>query len=157
VVYLVVGGVAAGAGWLALNNAHQREVGKLDLLLTHAKADAKAAKVRADSLEKVYRVDTLRLTKIKRVTDSLTVTVESWKHDTVKVVEYVAKADTAIRACVQALGTCEQWVGAERAGRLAAESQAKILRQQMPSKLAPWRDRLIGLGLGYGLGRLTAP
>ncbi len=150
---LVAALVAGFAGFVH----YQREIGRREVMLSVAASDLRDAKMRADSLEKVYRVDTLRLTKIKRVTDSLTVTVEQWKHDTVKVVEYVAKADTAIKACVQALGTCEQRVGAERAGRKAAEAQVKILTAQIPSPVKPWRDRVLGGIVGAAVVLVAKP
>jgi hypothetical protein len=148
--------VAVGGAYAGFVH-YQREIGRREVMLSVAASELRTAKMRADSLERAYRVDTIRLTKIKRVTDSLTVSVDRWKTDTLKVVEYVAKSDTAIRACVQALGTCEAMVGAERAGRLAAESQAKILRQQMPSKLAPWRDRVIGAIVGGAIVAVAKP
>jgi hypothetical protein len=143
--------IGAYQGWAY----HQREIGRREVELAQSASELRAAKMRADSLEKVYRVDTLRLTKIKRVTDSLTVTVEQWKTDTLKVVEYVAKADTAIKACVQALGTCEARVGAERAGRLAAEKQTAILKAQMPGNLARCGVS-VGAGAVWSGGRVAA-
>lgn len=79
-----------------------------------------------------------------RQTDTIPRDVERWKHDTLKVVEYVAQLDTTIRACTQALGTCEARVGAERIRGNALASEVKVLKAQMPSAAKPWIDRLIG-------------
>lgn len=128
------------AGW-----AHyQREIGRRDILTALARAELRDAKRQIDSLGKVYRVDTLRLTRYRLKTDSLTTTVELWKHDTVRVVEYVARANSTIRVCTQALATCDAMVGAERRGRIAAETDARLLRRAMPGRLTPWRHRAEG-------------
>lgn len=139
-------------------NHYQREIGRREILIAQARKDGAAARRRADSLEKAYRVDTLRLWKIKRETDSLTVTVDRWKHDTIEVVRFVTKADSTIRSCTLALATCEQRVGAERDGRLAAERENRILMKQMPGPLAPWRHRIEGAVAGavlqWGISRV---
>jgi hypothetical protein len=127
---------------------YQREIGRREIMLSAAASELRDAKMLADSLAKVYRVDTLRFTKIRRVTDSLTVTVDRWKTDTLKVVEYVIKADSTIKACSQALATCEQRVGAVTRALAASERANGILKAQMPSKLAPWRHRAEGAILG---------
>lgn len=144
-----------GSGVFASYNAIQREIGRRDVLLSVTRADLKRAKVRIDSLERAYRVDTLRMWRTVRTLDTLTVNVERWKHDTLKVVEYVAKADTTIKACTMALSTCEARVGAERDGRLAAEKQVKLLQSQMPSKLTPLRHRIEGAVVGVAVSALV--
>lgn len=141
-------GLLTSGGFVGLYNHYQREIGRRDMVLAQSRADLKAAKHRLDSLEAVYRVDTVRLWRTVRALDTLTVTVDRWKHDTLTVVQYVAKADTAIRACTLALGTCEQRVGAERTARLTAEQQVKLLQSQMPGTLTPWRHRVEGAVLG---------
>jgi|GEM_PF-5649103 len=150
--YIATAIVLAGA--VTWYNHVQREIGRRDLLIAQYAATAKTEARRADSLAKVYRIDTLRLWKVQRVTDSLTVTVDRWKHDTLRVVEYVAKADTAIKACVQALGTCEARVGAEKARGDALAKEVGVLKRQIPSAVVPWRDRAVGFGLGVLAGKL---
>ena len=139
-----IASVLVGSGLFAAYNHYQREIGKRDLLIAQYTQAAQQAQRRADSLAKVYRTDTLRLWRVVRTTDTLTQTVERWKHDTLKVVEYVAKADTAIKACTLALQTCEQRVAAERDGRIAAEQKATTLEHLMPSKFSPVRHRIEG-------------
>lgn len=153
--------VALTSGAVAAYNHGQREIGRRDIMLAQTRADLQQARRLADSLEKVYRVDTLRLWRTVRALDTQTVTVERWKHDTLEVVRYVQRADSAVNACTLAVGTCEQRVGAERAGRVAAERQVKVLEASLPGTLTPWRHRLEGAALAAGsvwlAGRLRAP
>lgn len=86
--------------------------------------ERRVAVMRADSLEAAYHVDTVRLRVIRTQTDTMTVTVDQWKHDTVRVVEYVTKADSTIKVCSLALATCEERVGAVTARAVAAEAKA---------------------------------
>jgi hypothetical protein len=140
--------LAVLGGGVAYLVHQQREIGRREVLLAQSANELRVAKARADSLERAYRVDTVRLTRLKVVTDTMTTTVERWKHDTLEVVRYVVQADSTIKACTQALATCDQMVGAERKGREAAEAQVAILRQRMPSKLAPWRHGAMGVAVG---------
>ena len=45
-----------------------------------------------------------------------TAAVERWKRDTLKVVEYVKQSDSTIKACTQALQTCDERVGIAQRG-----------------------------------------
>jgi len=122
---------------------------------------ARRAEAESDSLKRlvrvvdtIYRRDTVVLWRVKATTDTMTQTVDRWKHDTVEVVRYVRLADSTIRACTIALGTCEERV------RLRDARIAALGRQLEASQPRPWKDRLekLGWGLaGFGLGRLTAP
>lgn len=88
----------------------------------------------ADSLERAYRVDTLRLTKTVTKYEQLAGRVDSaWLHDTIRVpVEVVreikASADTAIRACTAVRLTCEQRVGVLTAWKDSATASAAANR-----------------------------
>lgn len=147
---LAVALIAGYQGWAY----HQREVGKRDLLIAQAERTNADLRHAADSLAKVYRVDTLRLTKIRRVTDSLTVTVDRWKHDTLRVVEYVIKADSTIKVCTAALSTCEARVGIATRGWDNARAEIATLKANYPSKARPWLYGALGAGAGYLAGRL---
>jgi hypothetical protein len=140
--------IAGYNGWAY----HQREIGKRDVQiedLEHANAGLLHAR---DSLTIVYRTDTLRLTKIRQVTDSLTVTVERWKHDTLKVVEYVTKADSTIRVCTAALQTCDQRVGVAQRGWDGARAEIKLLKASLPSPAQKWLYGAAGVGVGFLAG-----
>ena len=153
-VYIVAGVLTLAGGWLALDRAKQRQIGALNAQIAaqeQTNADLRRAQ---DSLAKAYRTDTLRLTKIRRVTDSLTVTVDQWKHDTVKVVEYVVKADSTIKVCSLALQTCEQRVSVAQRGWDGARDEIKLLKASIsPAKKWLWAG--VGVGAGYIAGRLT--
>ena len=140
--------VALLAGWLWSNNRNQYRLGQLSLRLASADSVAKVARHEADLLAGVYRVDTLRLTRLKTITDSFTVTVERWKRDTLKVVEYVIRTDSTIAACTQALATCNQRVAAIGKERDAVREANRILIAQQPSALAGWKRRGEGLIVG---------
>jgi hypothetical protein len=155
-------GVLATGGALATYNHYQREIGRRDILLAQADTAHRAAMRQADSLAKAYRPDTVRLTKWRTKWDStglrrLEHTLDSLQRlgvahpETVTVevpVSDLVTADTTIRACTMALRTCEQRVGAERDGRLAAERQVKLLEQQLPGAFTPWRHRAEGAVAG---------
>ena len=131
---------------------HMQEVGKRDLLIAqHERANSDLRR-QADSLAKVYRTDTLRLTKWRLRTDTMTTTVELWKRDTLRVVEYVTKADSTIRVCAAALQTCEQRVGVAQRGWDGARAEIALLKKQMPSKGQKWLWGAIGVGAGYIAG-----
>jgi hypothetical protein len=129
----------------------QREIGKRDLLIAQHERTNADLRHQADSLSKVYRTDTLRLTKIRRVTDSLTVTVDQWKHDTLKVVEYVHQADTTIKACTAALQTCEDRVRIAQLGWANARSEiARIKAIPKQGWIARHTAASVGVGATYG-------
>lgn len=130
-------------------------------------AEARHWKARADSLEaRVARIDTVIVVQrdtflVRRArVDTMTVTVESWKHDTVKVVEYVTAADSAIRACSALVLSCDQR-DSVRVLQLEAWEGRWASRPRPPSALRTWAERLaIGFGsykLGEAVGRATRP
>lgn len=150
-VYVVASVLTIAGSWLALDRAKQRQIGALNAEIAaqeQTNADLRRAQ---DSLAKAYRTDTVRLTKIRRVTDSLTVTVDQWKHDTLKVVEYVHQADTTIKACTAALQTCEDRVRIAQLGW--ANARAEIARiKSIPKQgwIARHTAASVGIGATYG-------
>ena len=151
-LYAVLGVALIGAyqGW-----AYQmRERGKLELRIAQHERTNATLRHEADSLAKVYRVDTVRFRVIRTQVDTLTRTVENWKTDTLKVVEYVTKADSTIRVCSLALQTCEQRVAVAQRGWDGARKEIAILKANYPSKARPWLYGAIGLGAGYLAGKV---
>lgn len=147
VLVLGVGAIGAYQYW-----AHeQQEKGALRLRIAqHEQTNADLRHV-ADSLAKVYRTDTVRLTRLKLKTDTLTATVDVWKHDTLKVVEYVHQADTTLRACTQALGTCEARVKVAEDGWANARSEiSRIKAIPKPGWIARHTAASVGVGATYG-------
>lgn len=145
--------VAVIGVWQA-NNYHQREIGKRDLLIAQHERTNADLRHQADSLAKQYRVDTVRFRVIRTQVDTLTRTVENWKTDTLKVVEYVTKADSTIRVCSLALQTCEQRVAVAQRGWDGARAEIVLLKKAHPSRARPWIYGGIGIGVGYLAGRI---
>lgn len=156
-VYLVAGAVALFASWLAINNQNQRAIGKRDIQIHQYEVANAALRHEADSLAKVYRVDTLRLTRLKLRTDTLTQTVERWKHDTLEVVRYVVQADSTIKACGKALSVCEARAGVAERGWAGARDEIRVLKAQMPGRGQRWQDRAVGLAAGLIVGYVAKP
>lgn len=84
-------------------------------------------------LDTVYQRDTVRLTRWRERWDTVRQDVERWKHDTLRVVEYVQVADSTIRACVAALATCEQQKAALTLRAELAEEAYRRTVAQVPS------------------------
>jgi phosphoribosylaminoimidazole carboxylase (NCAIR synthetase) len=151
-LYALLGVAVIGAyqGWAY----HQREIGKREMQIVQYEHTNRTLRQLADSLAKQYRVDTVRFRVIRTQVDTLTQAVENWKTDTLKVVEYVAKADTAIKACSVALATCEQRVGVAERGWKGARDEIAVLKASFPSKARPWLYGAVGVGAGYLAGRV---
>ena len=150
-VYLyAVLGVAVIGGYNVFVH-QQREIGKRDLLIAQHERTNADLRHQADSLSKVYRTDTVRLTKIRRVTDSLTVTVDQWKHDTLKVVEYVDSTVVERKACDDARLTCEARTKVAEDGWANARSEiARIKAIPKQGWIARHTAASVGIGATYG-------
>jgi hypothetical protein len=150
--------VIAGCGALLFaaytaNNSYQRRLGREQVLTANARADAAKWKRTADSLAKAYHIDTVRLTRYRLRLDTMSTTVELWKHDTVKVVEYVAKADSTVRVCAQALQTCEQRVFAIQNGWDATKRELALSRTASHSR-STLGAASVGAVVGAGIALL---
>lgn len=117
--------------WRAYRSVREAELAQIEAVRAASLTRIAALTARADSLEAVseslrtaYRADTVRLTYWKtrwdtvRVPDSTATAAVPW--DTAQIREHlrrdstvVAVADTTIRACTTALGTCVLRVTAE--------------------------------------------
>lgn len=125
-----------------------------------ATAAADSLRRRGDSLAAAYTVDTLRLTRWVTRWDSVTM---PGVVDTVPVEVIVAVADSTIRACTLALGTCEERVKTERERgdslAAAAASWKKIARGPFLSPrieltVTPQLEPQAAAELSVGRGRL---
>lgn len=94
--------------------------------------------VRERQLDTVFLRDTIRLTRWRTQFDTLTDSVEVWKHDTLRVVEYVRVADSTVAACTDALATCEAQKANLRAQRDTA--RAAFDREHAKPKASLKRD-----------------
>lgn len=132
---------------------HQRQIGKRELQIVQYEIANRDLRREADSLAKRYRVDTIWRRVTQTRVDTMATTVDRWKHDTLRVVEFVARADTAAKACTQALQTCEQRVGVATRGWDNARAENAILKASFPSKAKPWLYGAAGIGIGVLAGR----
>jgi hypothetical protein len=147
--------VVAGGGYAAWAHA-EREIGRRDLLLAQARADVASASRKADSLAKVYRVDTVRLARLVQRWDtlyaSLTDTLTVARTDTVRVpVQVLVTADSTIRACRAVVLTCEQRVAAADDRSRAALRQADALRRAQPTAVHRWSERALLVVIGAAI------
>lgn len=153
--------LAAVAGFLGyeLSSARAAEA-TLDRQMAALKVEVAHAQARADSLQRAYRTDTVRLWRAvtrydsTRVTDTL-VRVDSVTHETVVYVPR-AVADTAIRACTLALRTCEQRVAAADSLTALARSEATVTGDALTAARRTGRWAKVGWALaGLAVGRLA--
>lgn len=87
-----------------------------------AKRDTVVRQIRV--VETRYRTDTLRVREWRIRWDTVRRDVERWKHDTLRVVEYVTVADSTIRACTAALTSCDRL-------RQLQQERAELAEQQL--------------------------
>jgi hypothetical protein len=157
---IVVAAIAAvllsAAGW----NAHQRQIGALQYVVRDDVMVARVARLRADSLERAFRVDTVRL--FRRITNTLTVldTVvlsDTLRlSDTVKVtVEVIRDAQETIRACQATVLTCSQLNEARQRQIDALGAENRAIKAQVPSRASGLLKDAGKVLLGYGIGRIT--
>lgn len=138
---------------LALYGQEQRRRGAAEAQGARWKAELDALAKVVARVDTVYRVrrDTFYVQRDRL--DTMTVTVEAWKHDTVRVVEYVARADSTVRACSLALLSCDERE-ALRVRQLDAWQRRWDTRPKPPSALARWTERLLWGAAGYGIGHV---
>lgn len=142
--------LGVGHGW------QQRRYGRAEAATAQLRLANDSLKRESRRIDTLYRVQVDTFVRWRVRLDTLTRTVAEWKHDTVKVVEYVARADSTIRACSVALETCEQRVGVrdDRIRNLEAQIDA------MPKPRAAlwtWLERgAIGY-IAFKVGQASAP
>lgn len=151
-LYAVIGVALVGGYNIFVHQ--QREIGKRDSLIANAERTNAELRRAQDSLAKQYGVDTIWRRVTKTRVDTMATTVEVWKHDTLRVVEFVARADTAAKACTQALLTCDQKVAIATKGWDNARAEIAKIKSAQPSKARPWIYGAAGAGLGYLAGRI---
>lgn len=115
-----------------------------------AKRDTVVREIRV--VETRYRTDTLRLVRWRTRWDTVVRDVERWKHDTLRVVEYVAVADSTIRACTAALTSCDRL-------RQLQQERAELAEEQLRLRTQGQRRRqVLGIvgaaAVGVAAGRL---
>lgn len=123
--------------------------------------DVRRLRVDSVRLADQYRADTVQLTRWRTKWDTVATTVDRWKYDTLRVVEYVRVADSTIAACTDALQTCEARV-ANAEGRAAKyDSLYQATKKRVPSKMRRLgqgiRDGAVAVGMWEILRAVTRP
>jgi hypothetical protein len=149
----------AVVGGVKLYTHQQREIGRSEVReenANHARDSLaklishKDAKFRVDTV-KVFRAITTLDTLIQHRVDTALV----HQTDTVKITVTEAGAiQGELKACRSLVRDCAAITDDLRAFIHQDSLTIRNLRRQMPSKLTPWRDRLLGAALGFALGRL---
>ena len=111
---------------------------------------------RADSLEKAFRVDTVRLTQsvIRWRTLRDTLTFSDTVRLTVRESVLVAAADTAIRQCTRTLDTCEAIVAVKDSQITTLQAQVRAERKRRPGWFKRTTRAATWLALGIVAGRV---
>lgn len=146
------------AGWLMVA-CHQRDaehvakgraierVMQLDREMAGLRTKHTADSLRADSLERVARVDTLALTRWLTRWDS--VKVPERLTDTVEVIRTIATADSTIRACREAVSSLAMSCAAKDT---VIADQRQIIAALRSASPVPARDRRLSLSITGGYG-----
>lgn len=112
-----------------------------------AKRDTVMREIRV--VETRYRTDTVRLVRWRTKWDTVARDVERWKHDTVRVVEFVRVADSTIRACTAALTSCDRL-------RQLQQERAELAEQQLRLRTRGQSRRQLVTGVVAGAVGLAA-
>lgn len=153
---LLVALMGAYTGW----RQYERRVGALQVMVQDDVRVAKALRLRADSLERRFRVDTVRVFRSIATIDTLVQhridTAIVHQTDTVKITVREAQAiQDTIRACKVLVSDCATLAKtrAEQIDVLRAENDK--IRSLTPSTARLWLDRILYAGIGYTLGSLV--
>jgi hypothetical protein len=100
----------------------------------------------------LYERDTLVLRRLVTRWDTVRDSIDRWKHDTIVVERVVQVADSTIRACRQALTTCETRVALQQRRAELAES---LLTRRATRDTRAERTRMAAAGMtGVVIGLL---
>ena len=103
-------------------------------------------------LETLYVRDTQVFWRTKTRWDTLILSVDRWKTDTLQVVQYIQLADSSLRACASALQTCEQRLSI---ARQEADLQQKQLADSLhAARQTRWLWALAAAGFGVIIGHI---
>ena len=128
----------------------------------YAQAESARLQTTLDSLAKQgARVESVYVTRrdtvVRRITrvDSLTQTVTEWKHDTLRVVEYVTATDSALRACSALILSCDERHRVSLAQLAATERKAQADLAVLKARIPTLRARLVNGAMWAGAGALA--
>jgi len=149
-------------GGIATYTHQQREKGRQEVLTAQAVHARDSLAVLLKAKGGKFRVDTVRvfrsITTLDTLIQSRVDTAIVHQTDTVKITirEAVAIQDT-LKACRSLVRDCAD-IQDDLRGFIRADSAIiRSLRRQMPSQLAPWRDRLIGAIVGGAIVAVAKP
>lgn len=130
---------------------------------SYARAESARLGKALDSLSNVKaRVDTVHAVTVRTVTrhtaslDTLTLTVDRWKSDTIRVVEYVTRADSLARACTALIESCEARVSVRDSQIVALRAKARADLAIVTAKVPTFTDRLRSAAVWSAAGALAA-
>jgi hypothetical protein len=143
------------------HDRNQRRIGALNESLRSTRAELATARRGLRALEGTHQTDTVRLARWLTRWDTVRVDSLIRLHDTIRVpIEVVRQvsvtADSTIRACTTALGSCEAIAGNLRNQLRLTERERDTYRAQIPSRVATTTKLAIALGTGYAACRWTA-
>lgn len=155
--WLLGAAVAASLAWGGIS-VHLRAIGRWEAREAAARQDARRWAQRADSLSRVFHVETVHVARAvarwRTVRDTL------WRLDTVPITRretlLVAAAETAITACTRALGTCAEALEARDSVTVALRRQLVATQKQRPGWLARFGRTARDVGIGVGVGVLLS-
>lgn len=111
----------------------------------------RASLARVDTL---YRRDTLRFVTLRSRVDTLRDTVLTHLTDTLLVKEFIAREDSTIHACTEALGDCAKF--RTIAEQRFAAYEVKLKAQPIAASHSCVVSNVLWSALGIGAGRLSA-
>lgn len=145
-----VGGILVIILALALYNGHQRSLGALEAKIASLEVQTKVLSHEADSLEGVFRVDTVTLTRLSvRSETTLTHLIDTAlieHHDTVRVpVEVLIQSDSVIKACRIVQSDCAKLADTQKGEIADLRAELSATKAKTPS----WLSERFGVGAGY--------
>ena len=153
-------GVVAGAGLLlyTCDASANRRYGALDSEAKRLRADSVRLVAHANSIAVRLRVETVTVNRTR--TQWRTLVDSVLRFDTVQLTRretlLVARADTAIKACTDALGTCSELVRAKDRLLANRDSALQVEIARRPSIFDKTRNALAFIAAGYFLHLATA-
>lgn len=127
--------------------------GELQAQLRVLATQADSLRAESTRLDTVYRADTVRLTRWRTAYDTLY--ADRQITDTVWVKRFVVTADSTIKSCSAALGTCEAATATLRSRIGNLDSTLALERRRRPSRLgctAGPSATTKGIGVGVTCG-----
>ncbi len=135
-----------GGAWGAMraHDAEQRAIGARDVKIHALDSVIAANKQQTAKVDTLWRIDTLKLARVVARTDTLRDSVLKHVTDTLIVKEYIARSDSALRACSLVVDDCARFhsLAEQRFGAY----EAKIKALETPAAKSRWTDGRLTIG-----------